>query len=311
MIKYPDIENSFRMATIENLGRYDGLFVAEEKIDGSNFQIEIDRNGNKTFYSRNHPLSENSKFYGFQDVVERQEFVELFEKVSEYCSSQNYTSIHLFGELYGKGINGRVNYGSSKNIVFFDAFVEKENTITWLTRVQLEVLFHVCEATDLLIPVLKSGTLEELLSIDVENLQSAYSPTNDNAEGIVIKPYSVIVPTDFYKEVGTMDGTSPAYIKKKAQRFLETKGTRVKKPREKSEFEDVFLEYINDNRVKSVFSKEGVIPDKRYISKYIGFVIDDAYKDFKWDYPDYPDEDKKNIIKPAGNAVAKILLGYC
>ena len=71
-----------------------------------------------------------------------------------------------------------------------------------------------------------------------------------------------------------------------------------------------FREYINEQRMDNVFSKEGPIADKSQIGKYIGLILVDAIEDFTKDYPEAETLDKKQrkAVFNVGSAVAKMLI---
>ena len=104
-------------------------------------------------------------------------------------------------------------------------------------------------------------------------------------------------------------------IKKKGEKFKE-KSRKAKVPREqkvlppeiaepKAEFES----YINENRIDTVFSKEGPIEDMKDIGKYIKLVMEDARKDFEKenDISNLRKKDQRQVFSGSGPMIAKIL----
>ena len=74
----------------------------------------------------------------------------------------------------------------------------------------------------------------------------------------------------------------------------------------------VILPYVNENRVLSVFSKEGEISEPNEIGHYIKMVVEDAINDFEKDY-DCSGLDKnqrKQIFKSGNKEIVKVLEKY-
>jgi hypothetical protein len=74
----------------------------------------------------------------------------------------------------------------------------------------------------------------------------------------------------------------------------------------------LFLPYINENRVLSVFSKEGEIQRPEQIGQYIKLVMEDAKEDFELENDlSNTDIGKMNdVFKTANREVVKILQQY-
>ncbi len=49
---------------------------------------------------------------------------------------------------------------------------------------------------------------------------------------------------------------------------------------EVNKWRETFLEYLNEERLESVYSKEGRITDPKLIGKYIGYIMKDATDTF-------------------------------
>lgn len=298
MLKYPKLERVSRVLPHED----EALYVATEKLDGANFQIVVDKDGELSYFRRTGELSLDEKFYDFQSAVKDKEIVGLIEKVKEHFIFDEYDKVHLFGELYGGGINRRIPYlekGEVK-IKFFDIFLTGENAYKRIFSFnELINLFDRFGYLNLLVPVIKIGTWEEVWGIDVESLKSVVSYKEDAiSEGVVIKPLTKVI-LDYYG--------SPVYVKKKSKAFEEI--SSIKKEREPKEvhpLEEMFGTYINENRVLSYFSKEGRIKYYDQIGLYIKPILDDAWEDFVEDYPEAL-PDKRKIVGKNGKIVAYIL----
>lgn len=296
MLKYPKMERLSRVLPHED----ESLYVATEKIDGANFQIVIDKNGEVSYFRRTDKLSLDEKFYDFQSAIKDKDILKLIEKVKGHFIFDEYDEVHLFGELYGGGINRRIPYVEKNEvkIKFFDIFLTGEGYKRVFSFYEITNLFKRFELSHLLVPVVKIGSWEEIWGIDVENLKSLVSYKEDAiSEGIVIKPLNMVV-LDYYG--------SPVYVKKKSKTFEEISPTKKMDQKEVHPLEKVFLSYVNENRVLSFFTKEGRIKYYDQIGLYIKPILDDAWEDFLADYPD-AFLDKKKIIGKSGKEVAKIL----
>ena len=210
----------------------------------------------------------------------------------------NISSITLFGELYGNGVQKGVYYSDTKNIKLFDMkvcglYVTPKRFIEFLTEISME---------QMLVPNLKIvNSLSEAKEFNTEfnSLISdkEFKELENISEGIVIKPY---------EKVYIWEG-SIFYIKKKNEKFFE-KSRHPRQPKAPLELsdkvkslKDTFATYINQNRLDGVFSKFGPIQKMKEIGKYISLLVEDAKQDFFKEYKDefviLDDKEKKEILK--------------
>ena len=100
------------------------------------------------------------------------------------------------------------------------------------------------------------------------------------------------------------------FIKKKNEAFTEVEN-RKKKHKEVDltllQKKETFLNYININRIKSVFSKEGEIESIKEIGKYIKLVLEDARNDFMLDYPEVKTYNENDIKFITGSSNFKLV----
>jgi hypothetical protein len=302
-IKYNDIENSYRQKYINYMfNRFPELmtcdYVIEHKLDGSNIQFCFTPETTMDTFqicSRNHPLNREGKFLktNLKELVNKY-YGPLFY-IQNYCIEQNLT-INLYGELFGKNIQNRIDYGNDVYVLFFDIKINGENT----SQKELYDFFEYFGISDMLVETFGIMSFEEALDFNTE-ISSELIENDDHIEGVVIKPWDI--PSSFY-------------LKKKNKKFAEKMHRKKIKNIEYSdkvnELKTIFNEYLNENRVLSVFSKEGEIENTSDIGKYIKLVLDDAKEDFFKDGYSFKGFDQKEVkyILNGSKHIVKILQNY-
>ncbi len=304
-LKFPSLENSYQEKYIKGMVDYypqllDEQYVITEKIDGSNFQWAFFPDGTVRAGSRNNYLDLNDSFQGANIQQLYEAHAEFLSSLLEWATDDG-VEIRLYGELYGQGIQKRVDYGPSKSLIYFGMAVDGK----WLSFEDFDMVLEEYKATKFGVPVLFSAdSLEEALAVEVE-FDTLLSDKEDNlAEGVVIQPYSSV-----YLDANG----SPFILKKKHPKFGEK--TKVEKvfDTEVAGLNAQFKSYINDNRLRSVFSKEGEISDASQIGKYIKLIMDDAKEDFDKDFGDELsglDKTQLKNVYNVGSVVANMLKGY-
>jgi Rnl2 family RNA ligase len=289
--KWPSIENSYQNKYIDYwFRRFPSLqeanYIITEKLHGSNIQIIVYKDSYQ-LASRNRILDPSENFYNIWEVVKDYECIIKF--IQKTYLKEQYTYVNLYGELIGPGIQKGVEYGSNKQIRFFGLRIDgKLKGFPTILNI-----FTLYGDRSSLVPIISNrSTLQEAIDFDVEKLTTYINPKEDNiAEGIVIQPISL-----------RYDGQSYFFLKKKAENFKEKNRARKSKPSpcipsELQELKSSFENYINENRINSVFSKEGIIDDPKDIGKYIKLVMDDVMLDFM----------KENDISNIGKKYLKII----
>jgi Rnl2 family RNA ligase len=309
--KYHSIENSYRDKFLQySLDQYpelqNAVYIITEKVDGSCIQLVFEPNKVRKVASRNRVLKEGEDFFGILDVLKTEAIFDFSRRLDAFADKTNQT-INLYGELYGPGIQRRVDYGSERSIAFFDVAINGD-----LLPAGLFLQFMDLHAYgQFTVPVLGviSG-LQSALEFDVNLLSELKKVEGNIIEGVVIKPRD---------KVYRMHCGSIFYLKKKGERFAE-KEQRVKVPRQQKEYRpeviqmhEAFLGLINDNRLKSIFSKEGEIQEPKQIGKYIKLIIEDAKEEFWKDNTEelVPfNKDELKFVFNVGNIVVGLLKEY-
>lgn len=302
-IKYDSIENSYQDKYIHNTFKYhpelmNCEYILEHKLDGSNIQFIFSPDTTMDTFqicSRSHPLNREGSFL----KVDLQEIVARYWNELSFIQDtaiHNEIEINIYGELFGDRIQRRINYGQIPLIKFFTVKINGENVsqkqfYDWFSNVGLDYMlpdnFGIV-------------SFEEALDFNTE-ISSDLIVNDDHIEGIVIKPWDV---------------ASSFYLKKKNKKFLEKSKKKTIKNKEFSDnvnyLKTVFNEYLNENRVLSIFSKEGEIDNLSDLGKYIKLVLNDAKEDFFKDGNSFKDLDQNEVryIMNGSKHVVKILKNY-
>ena len=258
--KFTSLENTYKEKVIDHirLNHGKGHWWVSEKIDGANFSIWVNAQETK-FASRNQWVDSN--FYGAEEII-----LDVAAKVEALFKKLGVSEIVVYGELFGEGIQKRINYGTKK-FAAFDIVVDGEH----LPFCEMECLCNT-HGIDM-VPVIAVGlTLDEALD-QQEVFNSHLSPTGDKAEGISIAP---ILPT-------WSGNGSRVWLKKKSETFSEKSVNKRPKPTTQLEDSDLevlngLLEYVNDNRVLSAISKHGTVTSKDF-GKILGMIMQDIFED--------------------------------
>ena len=298
MRKYLEIENSSRKKYIKKfLDEFpqlkDAKYILTEKIDGTNIRICFKSDKTIVLGSRNNLLLDGDHF-GLKEILKEPDYKKLINKITQIAVERG-KEIMLVGELFGEGINNRLNYGK-KRILFFDMYIDDKLT-------PQEEFFNImaeCELIEFCVPILcKIQGLSEALEYPVK----FKSKLCDNfGEGLVIKPLSDV----FYH------GYNCFYLKNKNPEFEDRpkrkKGRQGKTGTKNSDSPSPLLEYINRNRVIDMLSKEGEIKSKKELGKYVKLIREDALSDFIKDHPRLKLEDDQ--IKSVNRVISRILFEF-
>lgn len=303
--KYCSIENHYNTKIVSRIiGKcpelLDMKFELTEKIDGSNFQVMITKEYIK-YGKRNSELSEGEGFFDYQTVVGKEQYQDLFKKIQAVVHEED--EVRLYGELFGPGVQRRIQYGKQRSILFFDVVSFNK----YLDPDDVVQMFEWLGHSDLLVPrIAVVDSLQEALDYESEiptQLFEAHPGTDrtepQNIEGIVIKPMSVTYSQD--KRV---------IFKKKNESYKEiSKEKHSKKhlPKEQTELEREFLTYLTESRMCSVVSKFGGPEDAKDIGKYISIFGEDAMKEFK-EIKDFVSKSEEKQLKRLVGAVAVPLI---
>lgn len=321
--KYKSIENHYREKHILDMLQHNPVYhtcryVAQEKIHGANFQIRFERGDDFVSISygkRSGVITHDENFYNHTAVVNKPHIQALQESICEQMHSgvlSEVNTVFLYGEFYGGNVQDGVDYGPDKDIIFFDIMVDSE----YYTVKDFYEFMNLVNGSSLTVPLVADfKNLDDALKFDVEGKITIVGEQKEGNhwEGVVIKPWDVIARNSDDEQV-------LFYTKKKCEDFKDIQrkkksiDTRAALPTELLKAQDAFSEYLTEQRLNDVFSKEGVITDQKDIGKYIRFVMEDAKEDFFKDYMDLfndvPDKHKAKVFGITGKIVSKMLFKY-
>lgn len=304
--KYNSIENSYRQKHIMKVIQWypevaDMKFSIREKIDGSNLQLYFEPGKPVQVGKRSCFIGKDENFFNVWEVLE--DYQDVIDKIQTEVENTGYT-IRLFGELYGPGVQKRVDYGDKKKLAFFDIEVDGE---MWC-QFAFERLMEELEITDLAPLLGYTDNLADALNFN-ENFDSKILNKEENpAEGIVIKPYE--------KEIELGNGAR-FVLKKKSDIFTEK--MKVKPAKERAEEANrvivakmEFQSYVTKNRLLGIFSKHGEIENMDQFGKYIQLLLADAKEDFlkEYDISELSEKELKSVFKSAGKNAALLLRSH-
>ncbi|WWP52273.1 RNA ligase 2 [Enterobacter phage ZX14] len=309
--KYSSLENHYNGKFIEKI-RNAGFdvtepWVAREKIHGTNFSIIIERDA-VTCAKRTGPILPAEDFFGYSVILKK--YNDSIKAVQH--TIKEGSSMQIFGEFAGGGIQKGVDYGE-KDFYVFDILVKTaEGTNQFVDDYMMETICNTFGFK--LAPLLGRGKFDELSklpndldvvvhrynkAIEAHGLKEANSTPfqveveNKNvAEGYVLKPcYPKFFP----------NGARVA-IKCKNSKFSE-KSKSDKPIKAKAVLTDVdkvalstLAAYATLNRVNNVISKIGQIGPKDF-GKVMGLTVQDILEEAGREEIFITDADQPDVVK--------------
>jgi Rnl2 family RNA ligase len=300
---YSSIENYYNEEYVNKIRKLysKDLFIAQEKIHGSNFSFQISYDPMNPDYKKIYCSSRTQRigiltetdgpdFFGTKNII--------MNKYEDLCKIKNelfamipgVEKAQIYGELFGgtykdifvktaKPIQKGIYYNSDNDFIVFDIRVQTyEKDDYYLSQEEISELLKDTNIKQ--VKIMYKGTLDELLQLNPTFESTIYSyynlPKIDNniAEGYVIKKDGQILLANKDKKLGEL--INPI-IKLKSPAFAEI--SNLKTPIEKDLMNKVLYiqnNYINENRINAYKSKF-IDSDKKTI---ICGVIDDAIEEY-------------------------------
>ena len=330
-IKFPSIDNHYQQGVINRWSvRYPELplskFIVSEKLDGSNMQVCITADDIK-FASRNRTLGDDESFFDYHSVLLNNSAThQILKDFQEHLKHQpDIDNIYIYGEIYGVGVQKRIDYGDNKD---FKAFEMRINGDLISIGEALDLMDYLNITRDFWVPILGIfdtfaeayafetaviGEDGEAVAIDttiaIGNLGDG---SYRGIEGVVIAPYDRVFAYDNLE-----GGQSVFRMKKKNKEFNDKMSVKTKVVEifegsdEYKELHAVWAGYFNDNRLQDLFSKEGKIETPQQIGKYIPLMMNDVKEDFFKEHKDafiaLTDKERKKIISSSAGYTLPLL----
>ena len=253
-------------------------FQITEKLDGANFSIIFTPYESPVFCKRSGVIKE--KFFNYHRLFENEEYSNFIEKVQNAVDNMGEIKLQFIGELFGKGIQKRINYGNDIYWRWFGIYETHPGVDTELVTLEKEIEYQRTilslnnyDIFSLKTPIYRySASYKDFQSFEVENLQSLVC--DDLAEGVCIRNWGETIQY----------GDDKFLLKKKSEKFVEDAGKIRKAPREVpekiTEYVELASTYVNKNRTLSLFSKEGEIKEMKEFGKYMSLYSNDLFEDF-------------------------------
>lgn len=313
--KYPKVENvkngkKVKRVMNQHPDLFDGTdkWIAQEKLDGANLQVSFGLGSHKLItYKRSGEVGPDEKFYRCHEVMSHQqdEIYDMAEYITTIYSCL-MNEIDLCGELFGQGVQKRINYGEQQQFIVNDVKVKGEFISPEILQNHMLELGVFDPVSSLYNWPVFTGTFDMLKNTDVEKLISKYSPSKEIAEGVVIKP------ADGRLDKGT---GSPVMFKKKTARF-DDEGGKTKSNKFSDVSNDSFMlhqtlkGFVNENRLLDLFSKHGEIQDEKQIGEYIKLFNEDIQEDFMDEYGEFfktlSNKEQKYVLNQSKDIVSLI-----
>lgn len=302
--KYSHIENSYQTAYIDKVRfmiKPGALFVAQEKVDGTNFQFIVGRNESGIVEvscgKRSGELNPGESFFSWQNIaaIMQEKIINLFEILEKRYDVSEGVNINgeYFGGIYPGvkkpegGILNRIFYSPKREFYGFDIYIPTEGGyLPPMTSIELFNEAGIFCAENLFV-----STLDECLKLNpvfesTIGTRLGYDKVENNfAEGYVFKP---VEPVYF-------NSGERVIIKHKNPKFQEVQKAR-KVPKEpvatSEDFNKIFnivTGYVNESRLENCKSHLGEIEIPKDFGKLIKEFVQDVFGEFM------ENEDNKNI----------------
>ena len=316
-VKFPSLENHYQGKAInywlrDNPTLSNEKFIITEKLDGANFCIVIPKEGEVYFQSRNNALAGDASFFNFQSVIEKDmdKIMEIKREMNDHMFFDS--EVRIYGELFGNGVQRRVDYGDDRYFLPFEVVIDGEI----LSPSEGLEFMDAFGFGDWWVPILGyADSLEEALEFNVEEVLTKHQGTTEKGfkfiEGVVISPFEKV-----YQNASG----SRFLIKKKAHCFgdlagQKTKDRKVEEPLSESgtKLFNIWLNMFSENRLMDLFSKMGKIDSMKQIGEYLkafsADVKEDFFKEHKEAFIYLPDIEKAKILKSAQSRAVALLKG--
>lgn len=279
--------NSKFISKIRELALDSGEWVAREKIHGTNFSVIITHDS-ITPCKRSGPILPSEGFFGYEIIMKR--YAKAFEEIQRSLTITGFSSVQVFGEFAGTGIQKGVDYGE-KDFYVFDILINDLNKSKYLEDKSVESIVNRYGLK--IAPGIGRGTFEDLIKLpnDFQILAHRYnSMAKSDLEQANIRIWELEMGTDNIAEGYVLKPNTPAWLPNGARVAIKCKNSKfsekaksdklIQPPKELSPIDaDVlmkFSEYATWNRVSNVISKWGEVNAKDF-GKVLGLTMQDIF----------------------------------
>ncbi|UIS65714.1 RNA ligase 2 [Enterobacter phage vB_EclM_Q7622] len=309
--KYSSLENHYNGKFIEKI-RNAGFdvtepWVAREKIHGTNFSIIIERDA-VTCAKRTGPILPAEDFFGYSVILKK--YNDSIKAVQH--TIKEGSSMQIFGEFAGGGIQKGVDYGE-KDFYVFDILVKTaEGTNQFVDDYMMETICNTFGFK--MAPLLGRGKFDDLIQLPnmLDVVVNDYNELAAN-EGIPVankQVWKAVVAEDNIAEGYVLKPCYPKFfpngarvaIKCKNSKFSE-KAKSDKPIKAKAVLTDVdkvalstLAAYATLNRVNNVISKIGQISPKDF-GKVMGLTVQDILEEAGREEIFITDADQPDVVK--------------
>lgn len=300
--KYPKLTNHYAIASeselVENL---ETVFIETEKIHGANISYIFNRDLEYVIASRNRIVQSQEDQKQFAGAIEFAKensdlLKEIATKVFEY--KPEAIQVHLYGELYGKGVQ-RMEYEEIKNNIktvrFFNIITLSEDETK--TKLSFDFMKEIIPE-HLIAPIGKQDTLRNLVSRTDEEIQN--SKLGGYSEGSVYQyPGEYVIGRTF---LGVKHKT--AQFAEKTRDKSATKKANVEYSVEEIEALGEVNSRVTMQRISNVLSHGGLIVEPKNFGPIIKAIQADILEEVLREVPTI----NEKLVKFAVNKTAKSIV---
>lgn len=156
-------------------------WVVTEKIDGTNIRVNLSVDDVLTFNGR----TDNAQIPAELAMFITKEFT--VEKLKALRIDDDKTSITLFGEGYGNGIQSGGYYRKDKGFILFDVLI---NNKYWLDDIAITTIAQKLNIPR--VPILGIMSFDDIVSLVKTGFDSLCAEEKRRAEGIVARPIETL-----------------------------------------------------------------------------------------------------------------------
>lgn len=279
-------------------------WYAQEKIHGTNFSIIYD-NVTMIPCKRNSTLENDPLYYNHGPLMikYKEDIISIFKFLKTKYDNLLYIQIYceLFGGIYdriteknSKKVQDGVYYCCNNDILVYDISITTNTmcinasptTTKYIDFEELIIIFTVLKLQLKMIPIMMSGTLQELMLLDpkfeskIYKLYNLHQLDNNYAEGFVL--HSAIEQKTCYGERLNFKYKNSSFdeiIEKNIKQLPK----EVKILTQQQEYLKIFKNYITKNRFNNLFTKLDSKDNKILL---VQMMIDDIIQDIMIDYKD-------------------------